>query len=233
MTNERNETPMPEIDSGENYEKTTAKIQIPGHVGTPNSPREKLKMQQSKTHNSYSHVERAGDAGGKTTAYRVSQSGENWEKEPNTSLPEGSYARQDSNNKRVERVRETASMEAPVYSRVLLDTINPWTVLKVAFMTSFFFGFVIIAACWITWSLVQELAIIDQLNTVITTVTTGEQSTSLNLYDFIDTERVLMGSLLLAVSNVLLMTVGSFFLAVFYNVTSRLVGGLTFRLTQS
>lgn len=224
MANTSDETPLPDV-SEEQEDETVASEElrsesshtdettvVPAHV----YPGIAQSMAHPRTRHSHSYSERPSVS---DTAY------------VRTEETERAKRAREARETR-ERTRVEEQELDPVYARVLVETINPWTALKISFLVSFFFGFVIIALFYSTWLVVQNYGLVDQLNALIASITTGETSTSLNLYDFIDTSRVLSLGVLLAVVNVILMSLGGFALAIFYNVTSRLVGGLTVRLSQ-
>lgn len=211
MTTNSDETPLPEIkEEAHGNNQDSADTQP---VRVQKSHPVAVKMSDPRTRHAHSYSRPSG---------------------PHRS--EGSYART-NDPVRAQKARAVAREEEellpPVYARVLLDTVNPWTVMKTSFLVSFFTGFVIIGLFYSTWLVVQHFGLVEQLNTLIATVTTGDESTSLDISDFIDTTRVITLGLVTAVVNVALMTLGGFFLAIFYNVTSHLVGGVTVRLTQS
>lgn len=112
--------------------------------------------------------------------------------------------------------------------------LDPWSVMKVAFMLSIAVAIVGVIAVVVLWS---ALSAADVFNTVNSTVrdqaTFGTQARQFDVLQYVGLNRVLGVSLLLAVVNVILGTALATLFSFVYNLTAGLLGGIEVTLAET
>jgi hypothetical protein len=103
-------------------------------------------------------------------------------------------------------------------------------VLKLAFLLSVALGIVHVVAAFVIWNIVNGMDVFIQINEVVRSVE-GESST-FDIYDYVGLERVLSLTTVIAVANVVILTLMATLFAVLYNLGSALVGGTRITLTD-
>jgi len=114
--------------------------------------------------------------------------------------------------------------------RVLLSRIDPWSALKLGFLLSIALGIMFVIAMHILWTALNSMGTIDLINDWVQRLFTTEQE--VNILQFINYGKVMSATLLVAVSNVVLISGLSVIGALLYNVVSRVVGGVYVTLTD-
>lgn len=112
--------------------------------------------------------------------------------------------------------------------------LDPWSVMKVAFMLSIAVAIVGVIAVVVLWS---ALSAADVFNTVNSTVrdqaTFGTQAQRFDVLQYVGLNRVLGVALLLAVVNVILATALATLFSFVYNLTAGLLGGIEVTLAET
>jgi hypothetical protein len=115
-------------------------------------------------------------------------------------------------------------------ARVSLTRIDPWSVMKLAFVLSLALTVVIVVAAAILWWVLSSSGVFDQLNTTLVTVT---GTATLRIQDVVSLGRVVgVGTVLGLIDTVLitaLATLGAFL----FNLSTGLVGGVDVVLTET
>ena len=116
-------------------------------------------------------------------------------------------------------------------ARLLVSKVDPWSVLKMAFLLSVALGVVTVVAAIVLWSVLEVTGIFDQVNRLLGEIA-GSESGGFDLRDFASLGQVVSFATIIAVVNVLLLTALSMLAAVLYNIASTLVGGIGVTLTD-
>ena len=116
-------------------------------------------------------------------------------------------------------------------ARLLVSKIDPWSVLKMAFLLSVALGVVTVVAAIVLWTVLDLTGIFDRVNTLLGEIA-GSESGGFDLRDFASLGQVVSFATIIAVVNVLLLTALSMLAAVLYNIASTLVGGIGVTLTD-
>ena len=116
-------------------------------------------------------------------------------------------------------------------ARLLVSKIDPWSVLKMAFLLSVALGVVTVVAAIVLWTVLDLTGIFDRVNTLLGDIA-GTESGGFDLRDFASLGQVVSFATIIAVVNVLLLTALSMLAAVLYNIASTLVGGIGVTLTD-
>jgi hypothetical protein len=114
--------------------------------------------------------------------------------------------------------------------RAMLTTIDPWSVMKLAFLLSIAMGIVMFIAVGIIWNVLNQMGVFTDINSQITTIMGPENK--IDFLKYTDRNKVMAATLLLAVINSVLMT-GLFTIGAFlHNLIVKLVGGVYITLSD-
>lgn len=108
--------------------------------------------------------------------------------------------------------------------RLSLARIDPWSVMKIAFLLSVAFGIACVVATFMLWLMVNAMGTFDKLNEFIRELS---KNSTIDVGSILGLPRVLAFSTLISVANVVLMTALATLTALLYNICAALVGGLT------
>lgn len=178
-------------------------------------------------------------AGGVTAASGAAAAGASalasGESETRTATASAGVARLKSiRNKAATSVTEadTAAAKAigPRKVRVLISRLDPWSALKIGFLLSIALGIMFMIAIHILWSALNSMGTIDLINDWVQRLFTTEQE--VNILQFLNYGKVMSAALLVAVTNVVLISGLSVIGAMLYNTVSRVVGGVYVTLTD-
>lgn len=111
-------------------------------------------------------------------------------------------------------------------ARLRLVQVEPWSVMKVSFLLSVALGIVIVVAVGIVWTVLGVAGLWDSVNTIVHD-TIGDTTTKpFEIQDYVGTSRVLGFAMIVAVADVVLMTVIATLSAFLYNMAATLLGGI-------
>lgn len=118
-------------------------------------------------------------------------------------------------------------------ARLLLARVDPWSVMKLAFMLSIAMMVVALVAVAVLWSVVDAMGVFDSVGRTVETVTRDRDSAQgFDIMSYVGFSRVMTVTALLAAVNVVLMTALSTLGAFLYNLAASLVGGLHLTFTE-
>lgn len=110
-------------------------------------------------------------------------------------------------------------------ARLRLTHIDPWSVMKTAFLLSIAIGIVTVVAVGIVWSVLGAAGVWDSINRAVADVA-GDTGGDFAIEDYLGTSRIMGITMLLAVVDVFLITVVATLGAFLYNLAAALLGGL-------
>lgn len=110
-------------------------------------------------------------------------------------------------------------------ARLRLTHIDPWSVMKTAFLLSIAIGIVTVVAVGIVWSVLGAAGVWDSINRAVADVA-GDTGGEFAIEDYLGTSRIMGITMLLAVVDVFLITVVATLGAFLYNLAAALLGGL-------
>lgn len=116
-------------------------------------------------------------------------------------------------------------------ARLLVSKIDPWSVLKLAFLLSVALGIVTVVAAIVLWTVLDLTGIFDQVNSLLRDIT-GSEGDAFTLQSIASLGQVASFATIIAVVNVVLLTVLSLLASVLYNIAATLVGGIGVTLTD-
>lgn len=119
----------------------------------------------------------------------------------------------------------------PRQARLRVVQVDPWSVTKTAFLLSIAVGVVTIVAVAIVWTVLGAAGLWDSINSAIQE-TLGDTSTPFDITDYVGTSRVLGFTMIVAVVDVILITMIATLGAFLYNLSATLLGGVELTLAE-
>lgn len=116
-------------------------------------------------------------------------------------------------------------------ARLLVSKIDPWSVLKMAFLLSVALGIVTVVASIVLWTTLDITGIFNRVNDLLTEIA-GSEGGGFDLRSYASLGQVASFATIIAVANVVLLTALSMLCAVLYNISATLVGGIGVTLTD-
>jgi hypothetical protein len=116
-------------------------------------------------------------------------------------------------------------------ARLLVSKVDPWSVLKMAFLLSVALGIVTVVAAIVLWTVLDLTGIFDQVDSLLGTLA-GSEGGGFELKKVASLGQVASFATIIAVVNVVLLTALSMLSAVLYNISATLVGGVGVTLTD-
>jgi hypothetical protein len=116
-------------------------------------------------------------------------------------------------------------------ARLLVSKVDPWSVLKMAFLLSVALGIVTVVAAIVLWTVLDLTGIFDQVDSLLGTLA-GSEGGGFELKKVASLGQVASFATIIAVVNVVLLTALSMLSAVLYNISATLVGGIGVTLTD-
>lgn len=117
-------------------------------------------------------------------------------------------------------------------ARLLVSKVDPWSVLKMAFLLSVALGIVTVVAAIVLWSVLDTMGLFDKVNAFINDIQGQEGGVPFDLLSIASLGQVASFSTIVAVVNVVLLTTLSVLSAWLYNISATLVGGIGVTLTD-
>ncbi len=116
-------------------------------------------------------------------------------------------------------------------ARLRLTHIDPWSVMKTAFLLSVALGIVLVVAVAVVWSVLGVAGVWTSINSTVGDVL-GDSGSNFQVEDYLGTSRVMGFTMLVAVVDVLLLTVIATLWAFLYNLAAALLGGVEVVLAE-
>lgn len=117
-------------------------------------------------------------------------------------------------------------------ARLLVSKVEPWSVLKMAFLLSVALGIITVVAAIVLWSVLDVMGLFDKINSLISDIQGSEGGSAFDLMKYASLGQVASYATIVAVINVVLLTALSMLSAVLYNISATLVGGIGVTLTD-
>lgn len=116
-------------------------------------------------------------------------------------------------------------------ARLQVSRVDPWSVLKMAFLLSVALGIITVVAAIVLWTVLDLTGLFNQINSLLGDIQ-GPEGTPLDVKKFASLGQVASFATIIAVVNVVLLTALSMLSAVLYNISATLVGGIGVTLTE-
>jgi hypothetical protein len=131
------------------------------------------------------------------------------------------------------RTTATAPVRGPRRARLRLSRIDPWSVMKVSFLLAIAFGIVTVVSVFMVWSVLSAAGVWSSINnTVSDTLSSGNNTSTFNIEDYLGMSRVLGFTMLVSVIDVILITAIATLAAFLYNMAASLLGGIEVTLAE-
>jgi Transmembrane domain of unknown function (DUF3566) len=131
------------------------------------------------------------------------------------------------------RTAATAPVRGPRRARLRLSRIDPWSVMKVSFLLAIAFGIVTVVSVFMVWSVLSAAGVWSSINnTVSDTLSSGNNTSTFNIEDYLGMSRVLGFTMLVSVIDVILITAIATLAAFLYNMAASLLGGIEVTLAE-
>lgn len=118
-------------------------------------------------------------------------------------------------------------------ARLLVSKVDPWSVLKMSFLLSVALGIMLVVAAVTLWSMMDLTGIFDRVNDLGAQLLGPEGGgTTFAVEEMVTVGQIASFATIIAVVNVVLLTVISMLGAVLYNLSASLVGGIGVTLTD-
>jgi hypothetical protein len=125
-----------------------------------------------------------------------------------------------------------AAGRQPRRARLRLTRIDPWSVMKTAFLLSIAFGVVTVVSVMMVWVVLGAAGLWDSINSTVQSVLGGEDAAGFDIQDYVGMSRVLGFTTLVAVVDVILLTAIATLSAFLYNMAAALLGGIEVTLAE-
>lgn len=119
---------------------------------------------------------------------------------------------------------------APRKVRVLVSRLDPLSALKIGFLLAIAAGIMLVVAMHIIWTVVNAMGTFEMVNDWVDQLFDGQRA--LDLKQFMNYEKVMSATVLIAVFNTVVLSAMSVLGALIYNAVSRVVGGVYLTLTD-
>ncbi|MEU4288379.1 DUF3566 domain-containing protein [Kribbella sp. NPDC026596] len=127
---------------------------------------------------------------------------------------------------RAEKEPKTSSRHQTRKARLRMSRIDPWSVMKTAFLLSIAFGIVTWVAVFIIWSAIGAAGVFDNINSTVQEVLGTPTAEPFRIENYINTGKVMGFTTLLACADVLIITALATLGSFLYNIAATLLGGL-------
>jgi hypothetical protein len=127
---------------------------------------------------------------------------------------------------------ETAALNGPGpgrpirRARLRLVQVEPWSVMKTAFLLSVAIGIVTVVAVGIVWGVLGAAGLWESVNSIVEDSIGDNSGEPFEIEKYVGTSRVLGFTMIVAVADVILITAIATLGAFLYNLAASLVGGI-------
>ena len=111
-------------------------------------------------------------------------------------------------------------------ARLRLVHVDPWSVMKTAFLLSIALGIIMIVAVTIVWGVLGAAGVWDSINSSVQKTVGSDSSTPFDITDYIGAGRVIGFTMVASVIDVVVLTALATLGAFVYNLAATLLGGV-------
>lgn len=117
-------------------------------------------------------------------------------------------------------------------ARLRLLRVDPWSVMKTAFLLSVALGITLFVAVAVLWSVLDAAGVFSSIDEIVTDMTASDSNSGIDINQYVELSRVLGFTTLIAVVDVVLLTALATLGAFLYNLSASLLGGLELTLAE-
>lgn len=126
--------------------------------------------------------------------------------------------------------KPVADRVGPRRVRLAVSRVDPWSVMKLSFLLSIAIGIMIVVSAVVFWLVLDKLHVFTDIDAMIKDILGAD--TKVNVLQFVELNRVISLSTIIAVIDVVLLTALGTIGAFLYNVVAALVGGIHLTMTD-
>ncbi len=116
--------------------------------------------------------------------------------------------------------------------RLAISRVDPWSVMKLAFLLSVAIGIMIVVAAVVVWFTLDGLHVFANISNLIGQVVGAESDLDTQMLEYVSFEKVVSAATLVGVIDVFLLTALATIGAFLYNIVAALVGGVHVTMTD-
>ena len=120
----------------------------------------------------------------------------------------------------------------PRRARLRLTRVDPWSVMKSAFLLAIAFGVVTVVAVAMVWTVLDQAGVWTSINDTVKESIGGPETADFDIENYLGTSRVLGFTMLVAAVDVVLLTAVATLGAFLYNMSAALLGGVEVTLAE-
>jgi len=120
----------------------------------------------------------------------------------------------------------------PRRARLTASRVDPWSVMKMAFMLSIAWGIMTLVAVLVVWNVLDASGVFDSINSTVSDVLGASSTTKFDINDYVGFNKVAGFTTLICVVDVVLMTALATLGAFLYNLSASLLGGIEVTLAE-
>ncbi|WP_240770297.1 DUF3566 domain-containing protein [Nocardioides sp. GY 10127] len=117
-------------------------------------------------------------------------------------------------------------------ARLRLTRIDPWSVMKTAFLLSIAAGIVSVVAVLMVWSVLGGAGVWTSINQTVADVVGEDSMGNFDIETYLGTSRVVGFTMVIAAIDVVLLTAIATLSAFLYNMAAALLGGIEITLAE-
>jgi hypothetical protein len=127
---------------------------------------------------------------------------------------------------------ETDGRKTPGRVKLNLSYIAPLSVMKISFLVAIALGIAFVVAVFVLWEALNDKSVFTTIDQMITDLVGANRPESLQILKYVERGRIMSGAAIIAVIDVVVITVVSTLVAVIYNIIAALVGGVRVTLRE-
>ena len=128
--------------------------------------------------------------------------------------------------------KKTTRPRGPRRARLRLVHLDPWSVMKTAFLLSIAIGIVTVVSVFVVWSVLGAAGVWDSINKTVADVVGGDQAQTFDVENYVGMSRALGFTMIVSVVDVVLITAIATLGAFLYNLAAALLGGIEVTLAE-
>ncbi|MCW2766874.1 MAG: hypothetical protein JWO11_2833 [Nocardioides sp.] len=125
-----------------------------------------------------------------------------------------------------------AGARPPRRARLRLTRVDPWSVMKTAFLLAIALGVVTVVSVVMVWSVLDAAGVWTSINDTVQNIVGGQEAASFDVRNYVGMSRVLGFTMVVAVIDVVLLTAIATLGAFLYNMAAALLGGIEVTLAE-
>jgi Transmembrane domain of unknown function (DUF3566) len=120
----------------------------------------------------------------------------------------------------------------PRRARLTASRVDPWSVMKMAFMLSIALGIMTLVGVLVVWNVLNASGVFDSINSTVSDVLGATSTTKFDINNYVGFNKVAGFTTLICVVDVVLLTALATLGAFLYNLSASLLGGVEVTLAE-